>query len=77
MARTKKLNQVKRTASSSKRAAAAVSDGTIQPLSRATESHSVKTAPALDTGNAESVATGSHPIPGTDDEEDSQASVAN
>jgi len=52
--------------------------GTIQPLTVAPGSHPVPvTPPPPDTGNVESVAPGSHPVPGTDDEEDSQAAVAN
>ncbi len=77
MARTKKVNQVKSTAAPATKKSAAASGGTIQPLSIATGSHPVPPAPPPDTGAAESVATGSHPVPGTDDEEDSQAAVAN
>jgi hypothetical protein len=67
MADTRKLTE------ESTKTVAAANDGSVTP-----GSHPVPvTPPPPDTGNTESVAPGSHPVPGIDDEEDSQAAVAN
>jgi len=78
MADTKKPTHEESTPTAATKTAAAANGGTIQPLSVTPGSHPVPvTPPPPDTGNTESVAPGSHPVPGTDDEEDSQAAVAN